>query len=246
MTGSVRDNGTGGTFDRMAVRGWLEQHAEAEYRDFSAGLTPGVQNILGVRLPLLRKYARELIAGDWRGFLRDYPTIYHEEVMLQGMVLAGAPMPPEERLEWLRGYLPRIDNWAVCDAVAASFDLRGEEKRLMWDFLLGLQYAEWAFSRRFMLVMLLMYYLEPPYPAGWSAEDFCRLVEDTPGGEYYVDMARAWLLSVLFVKQRELGRRYLPQSRLDDFTYNKTLRKMLESRRLPAEDREFIRSLRRK
>lgn len=246
MTGSVRDNGTGGTFDRMAVRGWLEQHAEAEYRDFSAGLTPGVQNILGVRLPLLRKYARELIAGDWRGFLRDYTANYHEEVMLQGMVLAGAPMPPEERLEWLRGYLPRIDNWAVCDAVAASFDLRGEEKRLMWDFLLGLQYAEWAFSRRFMLVMLLMYYLEPPYPAGWSAEDFCRLVEDTPGGEYYVDMARAWLLSVLFVKQRELGRRYLPQSRLDDFTYNKTLRKMLESRRLPADDREFIRLLRRK
>ena len=47
----------------------LRSLAEEEYRIFITGLLPKVDNILGVRLPVLRKLAKEIANGDWRGFL---------------------------------------------------------------------------------------------------------------------------------------------------------------------------------
>ncbi len=111
----------------------------------------------------------------------------------------------------------------------------------MYAFLLQNTNNPLPFARRFVLVMLLAHYLQPAY-----LSDICRLLEEIPGGEYYVDMGKAWLLSTLFVKYREEGLAYLHQSRLDDFTYNKSLQKILESRRMQPEDRELIRSLKRK
>lgn len=111
----------------------------------------------------------------------------------------------------------------------------------MYDFLLANADNPLPYARRFVLVMLLDHYLQPDYLA-----DILRLLEAMPGGEYYVDMAKAWLLSTLFVKYREEGLAYLRQSRLDNFTYNKSLQKILESRRMLPEDKELIRSLKRK
>lgn len=111
----------------------------------------------------------------------------------------------------------------------------------MYAFLLPYAASPLPYARRFVLVMLLAHYLQPAY-----LTDILRLLEEIPGGEYYVDMAKAWLLSTLFVKYREEGLAYLRQSRLDDFTYNKSLQKILESRRMLPEDKDLIRSLKRK
>lgn len=51
---------------REAVRAFLFEHAEEQYRNFSKSLTPGNVNMLGVRLPVLRKKAKELAKGNWR------------------------------------------------------------------------------------------------------------------------------------------------------------------------------------
>ena len=39
--------------------------AEPDYRKFSASLLPGTRNILGVRLPQLRRLAKQLARKDW-------------------------------------------------------------------------------------------------------------------------------------------------------------------------------------
>ncbi len=223
------------------IRQFLLAKAEADFCRFNAGLVPGAQNMLGVRVPLLRAKAREICRGDWRLFLEEYPAAYYEELMLQGLVLAGAKLPMAERLQRLADYLPRVDNWAVCDCVCSTFRLQGEEKRQTYEFMLGLAGAEHEYSRRFVLVMLLGHYVEPEYAA-----DICRLVEEIPGGEYYVDMAKAWLISVLFVKEREVALTYLQRSRLDDFTFNKAIQKIRESRRVSAEDKALVLAMKRK
>lgn len=41
--------------------------ADDKYQKFAAALLPNIDNVLGVRLPLLRKLAREIAKGDWRG-----------------------------------------------------------------------------------------------------------------------------------------------------------------------------------
>lgn len=57
---------------------------------------------------------------------------------------------------------------------------------------------------------------------------------------YYVKMAVAWALSVCFVKFPEITMQYLKQNALDDFTYNKTLQKIIESYRVDTETKKLI------
>lgn len=228
--------------DFAYIRQFLLENAETDYQSFSSALVPGCDNMLGVRIPKLRQLAKQIVRQDFRAFLRAKPAEYFEEIMLQGLVLAGAQMPMEERLQWLEGFLPQIANWSICDCTCTTFNLKKPaEAEAMYAFLMQHTQSPLPYARRFVLVMLLAHYLQPARLA-----DICRLLEEIPGGEYYVDMGKAWLLSILFVKYRDEGLAYLRQSQLDDFTYNKSLQKILESRRMRPEDRELIRSLKRK
>ena len=104
---------------REEIREHLENMKEEQYRLFSAGLLPGVEGILGVRLPLLRRYAAEIVAGkNWREWLEESlrtpePDEYFEEIMLQGMVVGCATIAaatPEqawrERASLVRAFVP--------------------------------------------------------------------------------------------------------------------------------------------
>ena len=73
------------------------------------------RNLLGIRLPVLRKIAREIAAGDWRTYLAEAEDFYFEERMLQGLVIGCARCTPAEKLEYVARFVPKIDNWAVCD-----------------------------------------------------------------------------------------------------------------------------------
>lgn len=99
----------------MTLREQLLEMADPGYRDFHAALVPGVGNIIGIRLPLLRGIARQIARGDWRTFLAADDLLYYEERMLQGLVIGYAKCTPGEKLEHVARFVPKIDNWAVCD-----------------------------------------------------------------------------------------------------------------------------------
>ena len=55
-----------------ALRDRLRGMADEKYRDFHGKLIPGVsQEFWGIRVPELRKVAKEIIRGDWREFLTE-------------------------------------------------------------------------------------------------------------------------------------------------------------------------------
>ncbi|MEG0520329.1 MAG: DNA alkylation repair protein, partial [Erysipelotrichaceae bacterium] len=60
---------------------------------------------------------------------------------------------------------------------------------------------------------------------------------------YYVRMAIAWLLSMLYVLNQEQLILYLKQDKLDVFTHNKAIQKIIESRQVSDIEKERIRSL---
>lgn len=89
------------------IRKRLEALADEEYRKFQAGLLPGTANIVGVRIPQLRKLAQELARQtDWRVFANRPDTRYYEETMLQGLVIGKAKMDFDERKEYIRRSSP--------------------------------------------------------------------------------------------------------------------------------------------
>lgn len=108
------------------IRKKLYELSEEDYKAFNQKLLPGVEHVLGVRLPAMRKLAKEVAKGDFRAYLDEASEkigtdSVHEEIMLQGLVLGYAKMNREERTEYLENFVPKITNWAVCDSCVNSY-----------------------------------------------------------------------------------------------------------------------------
>ena len=83
--------------DQRELREQLIHLAEPKYQKFAASLLPDAEKMFGVRLPALRKLAKEIARDDWRAFLETASFDYFEERMLGGMVIGCADMTVEER-----------------------------------------------------------------------------------------------------------------------------------------------------
>ena len=56
----------------------LRRESDERYRVFNESLIPGTERTYGVRAPALRVIAKELLRGDWRGFLSLVRADSHE------------------------------------------------------------------------------------------------------------------------------------------------------------------------
>lgn len=222
------------------IREQLEDLAEEKYRIFTSSLTPGKDNILGVRIPILRKLATELSKGNWREYLKEAKDDSMEEVMLQGMVIGKCKADIEEVLQLTEGYIPKIDCWSVCDSFCCGLKITKKNEKRVWEFIEPYLRSDKEYEIRFGVVMML-HYLTPEY-APLAFEHFDRIKHEG----YYVKMAVAWVLSMYYVNLPELTMEYLKHNDLDDFTYNKALQKITESLRVDQEMKVLIRSMKRK
>ena len=233
---------------REEIRDQLENMKEESYRLFSAGLLPGVEGILGVRLPLLRRYAAEIVAGkNWREWLEESlrtpePDEYFEEIMLQGMVVGCATIAaatPEqawrERASLVRAFVPKIHNWSVCDCFCAGLKSLAGDKESLKEFLLPFVCSEREFDVRFGSVMVMNYFLDSEHLT-WAIEYFDAARH--PG--YYARMGVAWALSSCYVSFPAETMNYLKSGSMERKTLDMTVRKILESRRVTGEEREQV------
>ena len=230
---------------QSSLRAELEKLAEPDYQKFSAHLLPPGEHVLGVRLPALRKIARSLAAEkNWQDVFSDHSEPYFEEVMLQGMVIGYLRCGPEERLSYIRDFIPLIHNWSVCDSFCAGLRFTAENlqnKERVWHFLQPYFHSGEEYAVRFACVMLLNYYTETE-----DLERDLTELDQLSGQPYYASMAVAWAVSMLYVRHPQQMKEYLAHSRLDDTTYARAIRKILESRQIQGEEREAVRALRRK
>ena len=228
----------------MTVKENLLQLAGDGNKKFTESLHPGIEHVLGVRIPALRRLAAQIAKDDWQSYLRTADTYYMEERMLQGMVIGHLKMKDtEEYLALVAKFIPLINSWSVCD----TFDFCGKQrfvdknKEKVWQFLEQWMASDKEYEIRFGVVMAMGHYIDEEY-----IDKVLQWMDRISHEGYYVKMAVAWSLSVCYVKFPEKTMDYLKKNHLDDFTYNKALQKIIESYRVSAEDKEVIRSMRRK
>ncbi len=219
----------------------LRELAEPSLRAFASTIIPGAVNILGVRTPRLRALAREICREDWRAWLSLAAEDSHEETVLQAMVICEARMEPEERLELVGSFIPKITNWATCDVFCAGLKDARKYPGRYWDFIQPCLHDSREFHIRFGVVMMLAHFVTEPY-----LERILSLLDGIRHEGYYVKMAVAWALSACFIKFPERTLRYLQNNQLDDETFNKTLQKIIDSFRVDRKTKDVIRALRRK
>ena len=69
--------------------------------------------------------------------------------MIEGIVIASAPMSTMERFDYLANFVPKIHDWATCDCVAATFRIREHEREEYWDFIMRYRKSTSEFEVRF-------------------------------------------------------------------------------------------------
>lgn len=212
---------------------------EPSYQEFTSKLLPGIDNILGVRLPVLRNLAKDISKDNPIAYLNVATNDSFEEIMLQGMVI-GYLKDIDLICNQIEAFLPKINNWSVCDSFCAGLKITKKKPKEMWEFILPYLKDDREYYIRFAAVMLLNYYVDEEH-----IEEALQALDDIKHEAYYVKMAVAWAISIYYIKLPEQTMEYLGNNSLDNFTYNKALQKITESLRIDKDTKQMIKAMRR-
>lgn len=215
--------------------------AESEYQKFTAKLLPGVENIQGVRLINLRKLAKRIVREDWKTYLRTAEEDWFEEIMLQGMVIGYVKTDSiEELFPYIRNYVGKINNWSSCDSFCSGLKITQKYPDKIWVFLQSYFTSKQEYDIRFAIVMGLNYFITDEYK-----DRFLAILDTIHHDGYYVKMAVAWALSMIYVNYPQETEKYLEKNGLDDFTHNKAIQKIRESHQVTKEEKDKLNELKR-
>lgn len=213
------------------LRERLKTLAEPRFQAFASSLIPGEQHLLGVRLPILRKLAKEAARSNREEIFNEpTPPQSMEECLLRGMLpgYANKSVELEQRLQELVRFVPLITNWSICDSCCATYKFARENREHVWDFLQPYLYSEKEFEARFGLVMLLNHFIQQEE---WVAR-IMGVLPSLPCKGYYAEMAAAWLLCEIHLRYPTLAATLLAETTpLSPAIRNRALRKIRESAR---------------
>ena len=223
------------------IRNKIEELADGKYKKFHTGLCPNSNEIVGVRVPLLRELAKEIVSeGNVERYLENALDNSYEEILLQGIVLGIWKTTIESFTKYLEKFIPKINSWAVCDVAVAGFKITKKNMEYMWHFIQKYLKSKNEFELRFSIVMMLDFYLTDEY-----IDEVLQILNNIKHKGYYVKMAVAWTLQVAFVKFPERTMELLEDNKLDDWTHNKALQKIIESYRVDDETKSIIKTMKR-
>lgn len=220
------------------IRKKLFKMQDLKYKEFHSSLSPNVDNIIGVRVPRLREYAKELYRSNK---LEDIiiGNKYTEELMLQGMIIGFQTREPIEKIiNKIDEFVPKINSWAVCDVFCAGLKITKKYPKEIFKLIEKYLKSKKEYEIRFSLVMLLDYYINDEY-----IDKVLEILGKIKSDKYYVQMANAWAISVTLVKYYEKTIKFLEDCNLDKFTYNKAIQKAIESYRISNKRKDHLRKM---
>ncbi len=221
------------------IRADLLSMKDEEYKKFHSALMPTIEpeSVIGIRVPVLRKYAKELYKkGGYEAFLQALPHKYYEENNLHAFLIEQEK-DYGRLIEKLNAFLPYVDNWATCDMLSPKvFKLHKSE--LLNEIEAWLN-SEESYTIRYGIKCLMQYYLDEDFDVS-----FAQRVAELKSDEYYVNMMRAWYFATALCKQYDTCIKFLENKLLDKRTHNKTISKACESYRISPETKAYLKTLR--
>ena len=223
---------------KSVIQKKLISMGEQKYREFTSLLMPTVQKdkVIGIRIPLLRKYAKEL--SDYEDFLSELPHVYLEENNLHAFLIERE-FDFDRCIEKLDAFLPYIDNWATCDSMKPKV-FKKEPQKLIQHIKRWIKSKD-VYAVRYAINLLMSFYLDDNFD-----EVYLKMVSDVKSNEYYVNMMRAWYFATALAKRYDETLPYIKNNTLDIWTHNKTIQKALESLRISKEQKQYLKTLKKK
>lgn len=211
---------------------------DKEYAAMQSKIIPTIKadRIIGVRTPELRAFAKKLFKdGDTAAFLTSLPHQYFEEDQLHAFVIS-LEKDFDKCIAELEAFLPFIDNWATCDQLSPNVFKKDTEKLL--PYIYKWLKSDRVYTVRFAVGMLMRYFLDEKFETKY-ADTVAAIRSD----EYYINMMIAWYFATALAKQYDAVLPYLKEKKLDRWTHNKAIQKSVESYRITAEQKTYLKTL---
>ncbi|CDD26705.1 putative uncharacterized protein [Clostridium sp. CAG:452] len=222
------------------IRQDLFEIQDLKYKEFHGSLCPDMDNIIGVRIPKLREYAKELYKSNKLEDIKIGDK-YYEELVIQGMLIGFQTKAPiEEAIKQVKEFVPKINSWAVCDTFCAGLKITKKYQTEMFKIIKEYLKSKQEYEVRFAIVMLLDYYINDQY-----IDQVLQILNNIKLDKYYVQMANAWAISICLIRYYNKTLEFLKTTKIDDFTYNKGIQKAIESYRITKEQKDYLRTLKR-
>lgn len=224
----------------MTIKERLFEYQDADNAAFQAKLTPGIprEKFLGVRVPKLREIEKEFRkTEESKAFLNSLPHEYYDENILHSIFISNTK-DYDAVMNALAEFLPYVDNWAVCDTLRPL--VFKKNKLGLMDKIEEWIVSEKTYTCRFGIDMLMTYFLDKDFQP-----EYLKLPAAVPSEEYYVNMMIAWYYATALAKQWDSTIPYIEDKKLDLWVHNKTIQKACESNRISAEQKEYLRKLKR-
>lgn len=219
----------------------ISKNADEKYKSFQSKLIPTIDenSVLGLRAPkahaIAKKYAN---TKDGDIFLSSLPHKYYDENIVHAFMLGNLKVSTITLKARLNEFLPYVDNWAVCDGLCAHLKNFFKEPNEVYDFVIDSIKSDKAYTVRFGLVSLLLYYIDKEH-----ISDILEICRSVKSDEYYVNMALAWLVSFCLIKEYDRSVSLIEDKRLDKWVHNKSIQKACESYQISNDKKSYLRSL---
>ena len=219
------------------IREYLLSKQDLKYRDFTLPLLPNIdeKTFIGVRLPIIKKYAKDLDAQSREDFLQSLPHQYHEENILHAFILSNIK-DYDEFIDKVDRFLPYVSNWSTCDTICNKCLVK-YKSQLINDVYRWFKSDE-IYRVRYAVKCLMNYYLDEDFK-----EEHLKKVEQVRLDDYYVRMMIAWYLATGLAKNYDSFVKVIEEKRFDDFTHNKAIQKAVESYRVSDEHKAYLKTL---
>ncbi len=223
------------------IRKELKKLQDKGYRDMQVTIIPTVEadSIIGVRTPALRQLAKELSKREEISeFLSDLPHKFFEENQLHAFILSGMK-DAESCIRLVDEFLPYVDNWATCDQMSPK--VFKKHKQLLLENVDKWIRSDHTYVKRFAIGMLMEHFLDEDFKTSYLTK-----VSKIRSEEYYVNMMIAWYFATALAKQYDAALPFIEKQKLDKWTHNKSIQKAVESYRITPEQKEYLKTLKRK
>lgn len=218
----------------------LFHHQELKYQKFVQKLIPDCSNIIGVRMGILKKMAKQLVKENQGRLYLTYQPQFHEECLLQALILGMLVKSPDD-FNLISDFIPKINNWAVCDTLCTYLKEVKLYPDQVFEFVQPYLNSKKEFEMRFALVLLLFHFIKEAYLAR-----LYKIMDNFSHSGYYASMGMAWLFSMCFIKYPDQTLLYLNNSTLEEKTFNRGIQKIIESAQISKTEHHFLKSLKKK
>lgn len=219
------------------IKEYLLSQQDLEYRSFTLPLIPNVdeKTFIGVRLPIIKKYAKELDELSKETFLKSLPHQYHEENILHAFILSNMK-DYGGFIKCVDAFLPYVSNWSTCDTICNKH-LTKHLNELINEIYIWLKSKE-VYRVRYAVKCLMNYYLGENFK-----EEHINKVREVKLDDYYVKMMIAWYLATGLAKNYDSFIKVIEDNVFDEFIHNKAIQKAVESYRVDENHKQYLKTL---